>query len=108
MSPPLFRRTELIEGTEHAEAVDAEIAATLRRREGAWSQARLRICAIGSCSVATPTASGVAVSRPTTIVVWVDTGREHGMAALGASMSAENARIAFESVKSARRLRVQG
>jgi len=93
-------RTELIEGTEHAEAVDAEIAATLRRREGAWSRARLR----DMCDRIVFRRDPDSVRRRRQQAhddrgVWVDTGREHGMAALGASMSAENARIAFESVK---------
>ena len=87
-------------GTEHAEAVDAEIAATLRRREGAMEPGEVagyvrsdRVPSRPRQRPASPSAGHDDRG------VWVDTGREHGMAALGASMSAENARIAFESVK---------
>ncbi len=93
-------RTDLVDGTEHAEAVDTEIAATLRRRPGAWSRGRLR----DMCDRIVFRRDPDSVRRRRQQAhedrgVWLDTDREHGMAALGASMSAENARIAFESVK---------
>ncbi|QHN32733.1 DUF222 domain-containing protein [Gordonia amarae] len=94
-------RTELIEDAEDAEAVDAEIAATLRRRKGGWSRSRLR----DMCDRIVFRRDPDSVRRRRQQAhedrgVWLDTDREHGMAALCGTMSAENARIAFESVKS--------
>ncbi|MFZ2240703.1 MAG: DUF222 domain-containing protein, partial [Gordonia amarae] len=97
----MVSRTDLIEDTEDAEAVDAEIAATLRRRKGGWSRSRLR----DMCDRIVFRRDPDSVRRRRRQAhedrgVWLDTDREHGMAALGGTMSAENARIAFEAVKS--------
>lgn len=96
----IVSRTDLIDGTAHAGPVDTEIAATLRRRPGAWSRGRLR----DLCDRIVFRRDPDSIRRRRQHAhadrsIWLDTDRDHGMAALGATMSAEHARIAFEAMK---------
>ncbi len=102
VSPRRFRliaaRTDLIDDTDWAPALDAELAAVLRRRRGTWSNRRLTDMVDRLIFRHDPDA----VRRRHTKAkqgrsVWVLPDAD-GMATLGASMTAQDAKIALDAV----------
>ncbi|GGF34033.1 HNH endonuclease signature motif containing protein [Williamsia phyllosphaerae] len=93
----IVSRTELIDGQDYAADVDAAIAESLRRR-GSWSDNRMRDMVDRIVYRHDPDA--VRERRRRALDdrgCWIERG-EDGMAEVGASMSAENALLAYKNV----------
>ncbi|MDL9935743.1 DUF222 domain-containing protein [Gordonia sp. ABSL1-1] len=93
----IVTRTDLVDG-EHMSVVDAGIADRLRRARGGWSVAGLRTMVDRIVFRHDPDA--VRRKRDAALAdrgTWI-TSAEGGMAHLGVSMSAENARISHDAV----------
>ncbi len=93
----IVSRTELVDGEDYAAEVDAAIAESLRR-QGSWSENRMRDMVDRIVYRHDPDA--VRERRRRALDdrgCWIERG-EDGMAEIGASMSAENALLAYKNV----------
>ncbi|GAB10368.1 hypothetical protein GOARA_056_01160 [Gordonia araii NBRC 100433] len=90
----IISRTELVDGTDHAAPVDAAIAVALRAKPGSWTVNGIRNLADRVVFRHHPDAVREARERSlANRTTWV-TPAPSGMATVGASMTAENARLA--------------
>ncbi len=93
----IVSRTELIDGQEYAPEVDAAIAESLRRR-GSWSDQRMRDMIDRIVYRHDPDAVRERRERAKDDrICWLERG-EHGMAEIGASMTAENALLVYQRI----------
>ncbi|WAC57238.1 DUF222 domain-containing protein [Gordonia sp. SL306] len=95
----IISRTDLVDGHDYAEAVDAEIAAALDLHDGAWSRERVQDMVDRIVFRHDP--DGVREHRRRALDargVWVHDGKD-GTSKFTATMAAENARIAMATVR---------